>query len=101
MKLLFDEKLPARLAEDVADLDPGSAHVLTLGLGGASDREIWDRAADEEFHRLSVLLGPPPKVVWLRLGNCVTADVRHLLRFRALQILAFAERTEEALLEPG
>ena len=24
---------------------------------------------DENFHRLSVLLGPPPKVIWVRLGN--------------------------------
>ena len=40
MKLLFDENLAARLAHELADLYPGSAHILTLGLGGAGDRVI-------------------------------------------------------------
>ena len=75
MKLLFDENLAQRLAHDIADVFPGSAHALTLGLGGASDRDIWTRAAaedfvvvtkDGDFHRLSVLLGPPPKVTEIR-----------------------------------
>ncbi len=110
MKPLFDENLAARLVKDLADMYPGSAHVLTLGLAGAGDRAIWDRAAaegfvlvtkDEDFHRLSVLLGPPPKVIWIRLGNCATADVTGLLRFRANAVRAFAEHTETAFLELG
>ena len=40
MKLLFDESLAERLAQDLVDLYPGSAHTLALGLGGASDRDI-------------------------------------------------------------
>ncbi|MDD9984142.1 MAG: DUF5615 family PIN-like protein, partial [Gammaproteobacteria bacterium] len=35
---------------------------------------------DEDFHQLSFLYGPPPKVVWVRLGNCTTSDIEHLLR---------------------
>lgn len=110
MKLLFDENLAARLAPEVADLFPGSAHVSALGLGGASDRTIWARAGaeefvlvtkDEDFHRLSVLLGPPPKVIWIRLGNCATRDVARLLRFRTDEVRAFAEQSEAAFLELG
>lgn len=110
MKLLFDENLAASLACDVADLFPGSTHVLELGLGGAKDRMIWDRAAnehfvlvtkDEDFHRLSVLLGPPPKVIWIRLGNCSTRDVLRLLRLRAEALRAFEEEVEAAFLELG
>jgi len=110
VKLLFDENLAARLVTDLADFYPGSAHILSLGLGGASDRTIWDRAAaegfvlatkDEDFHRLSVLFGPPPKVIWIRLGNCATADVARLLRFRANDVRAFAEQTEAAFLALG
>lgn len=110
MKLLFDENLAGRLARECADLYPGSTHVLALGLGGAGDRAIWARAAadgfvlvtkDEDFHRLSVLLGSPPKVIWIRLGNCATADVARLLRFRAEEVRAFAEQTETAFLELG
>lgn len=88
MKLLFDENLAARLARDVAASYPDSAHLAHAGLLGASDREIWNYAAengfllvtkDEDFHRLSVLLGPPPKVVWVRTGNCATTEVARWL----------------------
>lgn len=110
MKLLFDENLAGRLADELADLYPDSTHVMKLGLGGASDRTIWARAAaeefvlvtkDEDFHRLSVLLGPPPKVIWIRLGNCATADVARLLRVRAEESRAFAEHADAAFLELG
>jgi|SRR5690606_2121353 len=110
MKLLFDENLAARLVRDLADTYPDSAHVSALGLEGAPDRAIWARAAadgfvlvtkDEDFHRLSVLLGPPPKVVWVRLGNCTTEDVARLLRFRADEVNRFVVQDEAAFLELG
>jgi predicted nuclease of predicted toxin-antitoxin system len=53
---------------------------------------------DEDFHRLSVLLGPPPKVVWIGLGNCSTADVAGLLRDRHGAIVQFVEHPEAAFL---
>lgn len=110
LKLLFDENLSSRLADALADLYPGSTHVAALGLGGASDRAIWDHAQsggfvlvtrDEDFHRLSVLLGPPPKVIWIRLGNCTTAAVERLLRLRLERVQAFLEHEEAAFLALG
>lgn len=95
---------------DLADLYPDSAHVLTVGLGGAPDEGIWHRAAtdhfvlvtkDEDFQRLSVLRGAPPKVIWIRLGNCATADVARLLRFRAEQVRAFVDHLEAVFLALG
>lgn len=80
------------------------------GLTGASDRAIWALAAaeeyvlvtkDEDFHRLSVLLGPPPKVVWIRLGNCTTADVARQLRVSFKQVQAFVEQEEAVFLTLG
>ncbi|MDQ6831227.1 MAG: DUF5615 family PIN-like protein [Gemmatimonadota bacterium] len=94
----------------LADVFPESAHVSALGLLGASDRLVWDRAAsqgfvlvtkDEDFQRLSVLLGPPPKVIWVRLGNCATTDVARLLRVRVAAIDAFAAHDENAFLALG
>jgi predicted nuclease of predicted toxin-antitoxin system len=35
---------------------------------------------DSDFHQRSFLYGYPPKVVWVRLGNCSTADVERVLR---------------------
>jgi predicted nuclease of predicted toxin-antitoxin system len=48
---------------------------------------------DEDFHRLSVLRGAPPKVVWLRLGNCGTDDVAAMLRKHAVDVNRFAEQS--------
>jgi predicted nuclease of predicted toxin-antitoxin system len=35
---------------------------------------------DADMHDLSLVFGNPPKVVWLRLGNCSTRQVEELLR---------------------
>jgi predicted nuclease of predicted toxin-antitoxin system len=56
---------------------------------------------DEDFHRLSVLRGFPPKVLWLRLGNCSTADVARLLRSKFEHVAAFATHEEAAFLALG
>jgi predicted nuclease of predicted toxin-antitoxin system len=53
---------------------------------------------DDDSHRLSVLLGPPPKVVWLRLGHCRTADVLHLLRQHVGLIADFVAHPDEGFL---
>jgi predicted nuclease of predicted toxin-antitoxin system len=88
---LLDENLAARIVGAVSDLHPGSVHVSDIGLFRASDLTIWDRARqegfvivskDEDFQRLSIFEGPPPKVIWIRLGNCSTEDIIRLLRER-------------------
>ena len=109
-KLLFDENLAPRLVLALADSYPNSAHVYHVGLQGLSDTAVWAYAAageyllvtkDEDFHRLSVLRGSPPKVVWIRLGNCSTADVARLLRSRLEQVAAFASHEEAAFIALG
>jgi predicted nuclease of predicted toxin-antitoxin system len=110
LKLLFDENLSPTLPRELADLYPDSGHVLALGLGGATDGAVWARAIadgfvlvtkDEDFQRLSVLRGAPPKVIWVRLGNCATADVIRLLRFRSEQIIAFVDSSSADFLALG
>ena len=104
-KLLFDENLSARLVRLLADTYPGSTHVEHLGLLGAADRVVWTRAGDggfilvtrdEDFHRLSVMHGPPPKVVWLRIGNCTTHEAAQVLTAHSDSIRAFASHEEAA-----
>ena len=110
VKLLFDENLSTRLPRLLSGVFPGSSHVDNLDLGGASDRLIWERAAsngftlvskDEDFQRLSVLLGPPPKVIWIRLGNCLTSDIVHLLDHHAERIESFTAHAYTSFLELG
>ena len=56
---------------------------------------------DEDFHRLSVLRGAPPKVVWLRVGNCTTHDIARLLRNHAADLRTFEAHGEATFLELG
>lgn len=107
MRLLFDENLAARLTDGLRDLYPDSIHVTAVGLAGASDRAIWDHAGthdlvlitkDEDFHRMSVLLGPPPKVVWIRVGNCRTDDVLRVLRREVGRVRSFVDHPDEGFL---
>lgn len=98
VKLLFDQNLSPKLVALLADLFPGSAHVMSVGLDCASDDDIWDYAQnhgfaivskDEDYSSLSVLRGHPPKVLWLLIGNCKTSQVETILRTRSVDILAF------------
>ncbi len=98
MKLLFDQNLSYRLAALLAPEFPGSQHVRDAGLAAASDSAIWAYAAgqglaivskDSDFQHRALLFGHPPKVVWVRLGNCATTAVANLLRTRHADLLAF------------
>jgi predicted nuclease of predicted toxin-antitoxin system len=106
-QLLFDENLSQQLIELVADVYPHSAHVGGAGLSRASDEAIWAYAAanafiivtkDDDFRQRSFLRGHPPKVIWLRFGNCSTTVIASALRDRAADVLAFAVDPTSALL---
>ena len=73
----------------------------------AGDDEVWTHAAqggfllvskDDDFLARSLVRGAPPKVVWVRLGNCSTGEIDTLLRSRQADIGAFAADAVEALL---
>jgi predicted nuclease of predicted toxin-antitoxin system len=98
MKLLFAENLSPRLVGLLAFEFPGSEHVRNVGLAAAPDPVVWSYAAaqalvivskDSDFQHRALLLGHPPKVIWVRLGNCSTAAVAVLLRARQTDLLAF------------
>jgi predicted nuclease of predicted toxin-antitoxin system len=98
VRLLLDQNLSPRLVRALADLFPESTHVRDVGLSRATDDAVWNYAArhghvivskDGEFHQRSFLLGHPPKVVWIRRGNCSTRDIETLLRGRLPELLVF------------
>jgi predicted nuclease of predicted toxin-antitoxin system len=79
MKLLFDENLSPKLPNRLSDLFPNSLHVRDVGMKATIDPIVWDYAKDNnlmivskdaDMHDLSLVFGSPPKVIWLRLGNC-------------------------------
>lgn len=98
MKLLFDQNLSPRLVNRVADLYPDSQHVSFVGLDQADDRALWEYAnqndftvitRDSDFSELSLLRGFPPKVVWIRRGNCSTNQIEEILRSHHQDIIQF------------
>jgi predicted nuclease of predicted toxin-antitoxin system len=107
VKLLFDQNLAPRLVRDLADLFPSSAHVMDLGLESAPDQEIWNRARDDgfvivskdnDFQQMSFLFGPPPKVIWIRRGNCSVKESAEILRTNASRIEDFVSDAVAAYL---
>jgi predicted nuclease of predicted toxin-antitoxin system len=46
---------------------------------------------DADFHQRSLVLGHPPKVIWIRRGNCTTATVVSLLRINRDQVEEFID----------
>ena len=107
MTLLFDENLSPRLVGRLADLYPSSAHVRDVGLAGRSDAEVWALAArdgyvivskDGDFVQRALLFGPPPRVVWLQIGNGPAGAAERLLRDEAGTLRAFGADPASALL---
>lgn len=107
MKLLFDENLSPKLVAALADVFPDSAHVDRVGLGSANDSTVWEYARqhgftlvskDSDFHEKSLLHGYPPKVIWIKRGNCANKQIEMLLRNKAEQINAMINDSEAAFL---
>lgn len=108
VSLLFDQNLSRRLPALLVAEFPGSEQAFLAGLAQADDRAVRDYAAsrglavaskDADFAALSNVLGPPPQVVWLRVGNSSTRDVADLLRSRVSEVRAFPADPSAALLE--
>jgi predicted nuclease of predicted toxin-antitoxin system len=107
VRLLFDQNLSARLPGllEVEYLE--SVHVRWFNLASAADSDVWAFAVeggyvivskDSDFEQQSLLYGHPPKVVWLRVGNCPTAAIVALPWSRLQEVLAFAADPEASFL---
>jgi predicted nuclease of predicted toxin-antitoxin system len=82
--LLIDENLPASLAKH---LPVKTFHATELG-DRPRDSELWEVAKkndwailtrDTDFFDRIMLDGPPPKVIWIRLGNIRKRDLESSL----------------------
>jgi predicted nuclease of predicted toxin-antitoxin system len=100
VKLLLDQNLSPRLLRSLEADFPGSSHVRLVGLEKADDETLWEFARqqsftivskDADFRQRSFLLGFPPKVIWIRLGNCSTSQIEKLLNRHKSSILEFFE----------
>jgi predicted nuclease of predicted toxin-antitoxin system len=107
MKLLFDENLSPKLPSLLKGAFPGSRHVRECGLKGKTDREIWEYARsdgfvivskDSDFLQRSIIHGTPPKIVWLRIGNCTREMLLQLLLRREGEINSLEADPNQSIL---
>jgi len=105
--LLFDENLSPHLPRLLAGLFEGGLHVRDLGLASADDSAVWEHARthglaivtkDDDFRQRSFLYGSPPKVIWVHIGNCRTAEIHELLLDRVAVVRAFLDDATSSLL---
>jgi predicted nuclease of predicted toxin-antitoxin system len=107
--LWLDAQLSPGLAAWITrSFDSLTAHsVRAVGLRDAEDEQIFLAAReagavlitkDGDFARLLEVLGPPPPVIWIRLGNSSNARMREVLSRHlrpALQLLAASDMLVE------
>jgi predicted nuclease of predicted toxin-antitoxin system len=107
VKLLLDENVSGGIVQQIADLFPASTHVKALGMNHVEDRALWEWSKhhefilvskDTDFYQMAIVLGHPPKFIWLRVGNCSTTMITNLLRSRYEVIREFVERESESVL---
>ncbi len=109
MNWLLDANLSYRLIRQLAGLPIQVRHVTKIGLPNpADDRDIWDWARrhnylvitnDDDFYRFAGVLGFPPKVVMLRVGNQSTHSLAALLRQHLLTIQQLVDSPTNGVLE--
>src|SRR4051794_31353965 len=107
MKLLLDQNLSRKIVPHIQSDHPGSCHLTSVLQPSADDVSIWQYAKehgfaivtkDDDFERRSVLHGHPPKIIWIRLGNCATADVVALLQRSSAVIKSFLNDEDKSIL---
>ncbi len=98
MKFLLDQNLSHKLLAALLVEFPESTHVRNVGLATSSDHEVWEFARDNDFtimskdndfRQRSFVEGHPPKIVWIRLGNCTTLEIESLLKERLEELKTF------------
>lgn len=99
MKLLIDQNISHRiiplLGSEIGDL----YHVKNLGLLNTDDYEIFKYARqhdfsavitiDDDFVKLLNTFSSPPKIIWVRTGNCSTEFLSQILISRTAAIKEF------------
>lgn len=96
IRYLLDENLPISLVQIIGG---ESSHAGALP-ARATDDELWSHARrhnlvlltkDADFFDRMLLQGPPPKVVWFRVGNLRKTEVEQLASRVWPQVLLLLE----------
>jgi predicted nuclease of predicted toxin-antitoxin system len=97
-----------KLATKLQDIFPGSTHVMLRNLDETPDEIIWEFAKasgftivtkDADYTETNLIKGFPPKVIWLRIGNCKIADLEMIIRKNHLIISEFCRDRSLGIIE--
>ncbi len=109
MKILVDQNISFRLITRIEEVFSDVTHIKTLDLIDANDHEIFMAARqqgysalltqDEDFYNLLLEHGTPPKIIWLRTGNCSTAFLASVILHNEAIIEAFLQDAAQDCLE--
>jgi predicted nuclease of predicted toxin-antitoxin system len=100
MKLLFDENLSPKLPRLLATEFPNSLHVRDIGMKGfaAKNNNFTVISKDSDFYQRALLYGHPPKLIWLRIGNCNRDILLRLITKYKEQIEDFSNNSDSILI---
>jgi predicted nuclease of predicted toxin-antitoxin system len=103
VRFVVDAQLPPALARFLAQRGHEASHVLDSGRLSASDRDIWEHAAnlgavlitkDEDFVTMGAFQASGPPIVWVRLGNTANRILLKYFETMLPNILAALRRGE-------
>jgi len=109
-RLARGQFFPQRPLCDLFSGSLGSDHVKTHSLDRDSDEVVWKFAQengfailtkDWDFHQMSLVRGFPPKLIFLKIGNCSTDSIISLIRLHQMNISAFLDDKTASLLILG
>ncbi len=108
MSFLFDQNLSYKLVERLDDLYSNSTHVGHHNLSKSDDFKVREFAIqneliivtqDSDFYDLAIIKGIPPKIIWIRSGNCSTSNIEQLIRSNTSAIEDFIKENNSICLE--
>jgi len=97
-----------RVLSRIADIFTNSTHVMLENLDEETDIKVWEFAKennytivtkDSDFNDLVILKGIPPKVIWLKVGNCRVVEIEKILKENEKAIKLFLDSENSAILE--
>jgi predicted nuclease of predicted toxin-antitoxin system len=108
MRFLFDQNISHKILAMLPEQFSDSSSVKKEGLINSTDREIWEFAKkndfiivtqDSDFNDLNLLLGFPPKIIWIRTGNLRTKAIMDILLTYIFDIEKFISDADHGCFE--
>ena len=105
MIVWVDAQLPPQVAAWLSETFDIEAKALRdLGMRDATDKDIFSAAAsanaailtkDRDFVDMVMILGAPPKVIWLTCGNCTNRHLRTVVLHQFDKAIKLLESGED------